>query len=128
MTGSNFILSKLPEGYVLWQHLRPSSRTSHSQKNDGHAAGGVGRADTYVFGHPGGKVKRYRSPQDFFPHLLWLATDSEGDNANCSCKWCSPQDKTASEDIEKPEAGVKVENVKFMATSSEPMAKGMKLF
>lgn len=55
-----------------------------------HAAGAFERQDAYLYGHPHGRKKRFRSPADFFPHVLWLATDKEGDPRNCSCKICSP--------------------------------------
>ena len=55
-----------------------------------HAAGVFDRQDAYLYGHPQGRKKRFRSPADFFPHLLWLATDSEWDSMNCACKLCSP--------------------------------------
>jgi hypothetical protein len=55
-----------------------------------HAAGVYERQDAYLYGHPQGRKKRFRSPADFFPHVLWLATDKEGDPKNCSCKICSP--------------------------------------
>lgn len=61
-------------------------------KNKTHAAGGNDRQDAYLYGHPAGRRKRFRSPNDFFPHLLWLSTDESGDPDNCSCKICSPED------------------------------------
>ena len=57
-----------------------------------HAKGPNDRQDAYLYGHPQGRKKRYRSPGDFFPHLLWLATDESGDPDNCSCKICAPDD------------------------------------
>jgi hypothetical protein len=64
---------------------------AESKKEKGkHAAGVYERQDAYLYGHPQGRKKRFRSPADFFPHLLWLATDKEGDSMNCSCKICSP--------------------------------------
>lgn len=64
---------------------------AESKKEKGkHAAGVFERQDAYLYGHPQGRKKRFRSPADFFPHLLWLATDEDGDPMNCSCKICSP--------------------------------------
>lgn len=64
---------------------------AESKKEKGkHAAGVFERQDAYLYGHPQGRKKRFRSPADFFPHLLWLAVDQEGDPVNCSCKICSP--------------------------------------
>ncbi|KAI4247793.1 MAG: hypothetical protein LQ352_006094, partial [Teloschistes flavicans] len=57
--------------------------------------------DAYLYGHPQGRKKRYRSPGDFFPHLLWLATDESGDTDNCSCKFCAPDDIQVFEKADK---------------------------
>lgn len=57
-----------------------------------HAGGGHDRQDAYLYGHPQGRKKRYRSPADFFPHLLWLVSDESGDPSNCSCKLCAPEE------------------------------------
>jgi len=69
-----------------------------------HAGGGNERQDAYLYGHPGGRKKRYRSPAEFFPHLLWLATDEAGDTNNCSCKFCSPEelDTDKTKDVTAP--------------------------
>ena len=68
------------------------NKSGEDKKNDKgkHAAGIFERQDAYLYGHPQGRKKRYRSPADFFPHVLWLVTDKEGDPRNCSCKICSP--------------------------------------
>ena len=65
--------------------------------NKNHAAGANERQDAYLYGHPGGRKKRFRSPAEFFPHLLWLATDATGDSGNCSCKFCSPDELESDE-------------------------------
>ncbi|KAI9851933.1 MAG: hypothetical protein M1838_002371 [Thelocarpon superellum] len=92
--GEPFILGVLPENYRLYEHRRvtasdmngksKSTATASQPRNE--------RLDAYLYGHPGGRKKRYRSPADFFPHLLWLATDPEGDPGNCGCKLCSPEE------------------------------------
>lgn len=91
--GLNFILEELPQGYALWEHApAPDDTNTNSQKittatTSRHRSDK--RTDTYLYGHPGGRTKRFRSPQDFFPHLFWLCTDKDGDRANCSCKLCN---------------------------------------
>ena len=50
------------------------------------------RRDYYLYGHPGGRKKRFRSPADFLPHLLWMSTDQEGDPETCECKLCTSED------------------------------------
>jgi hypothetical protein len=100
-------LNELPDGFVLWEHVKykvDGSAEDKKQKGK-HAAGPYERQDAYLYGHPQGRKKRYRSPADFFPHLLWLATDKEGDQRNCSCKICSPDgDEEAQIDAVKFEA------------------------
>lgn len=77
---------------MLWQQLKyvEGQNTTATNKKS-HAAAGAERNDAYLFGHPGGRSKKYRSPQEFFPHLLWLVTDREGNASNCSCKLCFPE-------------------------------------
>lgn len=100
----NYILTELPDGYVLWEHIKYNKNKGldvKKKEKGKHAAGMYDRQDAYLYGHPQGRKKRYRSPADFFPHLLWLGTDKEGDSANCSCKICSPDgdDDTIDESI-----------------------------
>ncbi|KUJ06873.1 uncharacterized protein LY89DRAFT_712404 [Mollisia scopiformis] len=90
----NYILKELPDGYTLWEHVKYNKdKMTEDKKDKGgkHAAGTYERQDAYLYGHPQGRKKRFRSPADFFPHLLWLAVDREDDPANCSCKICSPE-------------------------------------
>ncbi|KAI9728207.1 MAG: hypothetical protein M1828_004668 [Chrysothrix sp. TS-e1954] len=91
----NFLLAALPENYRVFEHVKSkvSEKDGKTHKiAKSHAAGGNERQDAYLYGHPGGRKKRYRSPAEFFPHLLWLTTDQRGDSDNCSCKFCSPEE------------------------------------
>ena len=45
----------------------------------------------YLF--PGGH-KKYRSPEEFFPHLLWLLNKAQGINGECICQYCSNNNQT----------------------------------
>lgn len=83
------MLKELPEGYVLWERVKVDTKRSGQPKKGNEPAGAVLRQDAYLYGHPDGRLKRFRSPAEFLPHLLWLATDKEGDTANCSCRFCS---------------------------------------
>ncbi|KAL8928907.1 MAG: hypothetical protein Q9172_000745 [Xanthocarpia lactea] len=116
--GSNYILAALPENYRLYERVKsgPSSEIT----------------DAYLYGHPQGRKKRYRSPGDFFPHLLWLATDDNGDPDNCSCKLCAPDDLQVfkepdrikpPEPVKKEQAPVKKEFMppKASAIGTRPM-------
>lgn len=81
------------------------------------------RQDSYLYGHRQGRKKRYRSPADFFPHVLWLAVDKEGDERNCSCKICSPDPKRGEEDMAE-EVPVRKDIIKSMpATTPAPLTK-----
>ncbi|KAL1617773.1 hypothetical protein SLS56_010837 [Neofusicoccum ribis] len=84
------MLAALPENYRLFEHIKSRAHDGDPQSrkaSKNHAGGGHDRQDAYLYGHPMGRKKRYRSPADFFPHLLWLATDKDGDPNNCSCKY-----------------------------------------
>lgn len=124
----NYILSELPEGYVLWEHVKYNIKqlAEEKKKEKGkHAAGMFERQDSYLYGHPQGRKKRFRSPADFFPHVLWLATDKEGNARNCSCKICSPDPKKGDEDLPeevKNEAIAKKE-IKPVPASSPAVVK-----
>lgn len=71
-----YCLKSLPEGYALLD------RYSHSK------AGDEPTIITYLFGHPDGPKKRYKSPQEFLAHLMWLAIDKDHKKANCGCLIC----------------------------------------
>ena len=75
-----FILDELPDGYSLWRHIK---RGAGASQKASHAAAGHQRSDVYLYGHPGGKTKRYRSPDEFLPHLYWLVWDETGNAENC---------------------------------------------
>ncbi|KAG4437177.1 hypothetical protein IFR05_007333 [Cadophora sp. M221] len=108
MKRRKWILKEFPEGYELWEHVKYKilvTKAGDGQKNKPHN-GIFERQDAYLYGHPEGRKKRFRSPADFVPHLLWLESDKDGDRANCSCKLCSPD-----KDDEQP-AEVKREETK----------------
>ena len=87
------MLVAFPERYRLYEHVKKTEKDGKTEvKSKTHAAGGNDRQDAYLYGHPEGRKKRYRSPADFFPHLLWLCTDESGDPENCTCKICSPDE------------------------------------
>ncbi|KAF1814120.1 hypothetical protein P152DRAFT_374770, partial [Eremomyces bilateralis CBS 781.70] len=83
-----YILAWLPEHYELWEHIK--TRPSDSSPSKSHAGGGHDRQDAYLYGHPLGTTKRFRSPKDFYHHLLWLSEDEEGNPDNCYCRACAP--------------------------------------
>ncbi|KAI1081823.1 hypothetical protein F5B20DRAFT_579148 [Whalleya microplaca] len=85
-TDLSFDLVALPEHY----HLRVGARSNNTT-----------RQDVYLYGYPksageakeaakGGKKpapRCFRTPADFFPHLLWLLTGTN-DKKQCSCNLC----------------------------------------
>ncbi|KAF2204407.1 hypothetical protein GQ43DRAFT_409629 [Delitschia confertaspora ATCC 74209] len=91
------ILHEFPENYRLYEHIK-SKVEGDKNPSKNHSGGGHDRQDAYLYGHPRGPKKRFRSPADFFPHLLWLATDESGDPGNCTCKLCCPEQI----EVEKP--------------------------
>lgn len=107
---NGYILAVFPENYRLYEHVKKTEKDGKTTelKTKTHAGGGNDRQDAYLYGHPLGRKKRFRSPADFFPHLLWLCTDESGDPDNCGCKVCSP------EDLENAIPGAKVKLEKAM--------------
>lgn len=91
-----YILVAFPEFYRLFEHVKTVKKVEGDgktiTKTKTHAGGGNDRQDAYLYGHPMGRKKRFRSPADYFPHLLWLVTDETGDPDNCSCKICCPEE------------------------------------
>ncbi|KAK8051902.1 hypothetical protein PG993_003287 [Apiospora rasikravindrae] len=68
-----YFLDKLPDHY----HIRYKTAQN--------------RLDYYLYGYPhGNKPKAFRSPNDFFPHLLWIVGGSK-DKGLCSCQLCNPE-------------------------------------
>jgi len=74
-----YSLSGFPQGYKLF---------SVERKTQGN---GLSRKDHYLYG---GKHK-YRSPQEFYPHLHWLLNNARGVKEPCKCQYC---DNTRSQE------------------------------
>ncbi|KAH9820890.1 Transcription-silencing protein, cryptic loci regulator Clr2 [Teratosphaeria destructans] len=109
------MLVTFPEGYRLYEHVKRTEKDGKTQvKSKTHAAAGNDRQDAYLYGHPAGRKKRFRSPVEFFPHLLWLATDDSGDPDNCSCKICSP------EELENAIPGAKAKTDRVIKQDPDP--------
>jgi hypothetical protein len=126
------ILVTFPEGYRLYEHVKKTEKDGQTEvKTKTHAGGGNDRQDAYLYGHPTGRRKRFRSPADFFPHLLWLTTDETGDPDNCGCKICSPEDldailpPTKTFKLEKPVKQEVVETKPAVAQSSAPVPRAV---
>ncbi|GAB7343087.1 hypothetical protein MBLNU457_1168t1 [Dothideomycetes sp. NU457] len=101
-----YMLAAFPENYRLYEHVKTSGSKAGVKTTKTHAGGGNDRQDAYLYGHPLGRKKRFRSPADFYAHLYWLATDESGDPDNCACKICTP------EEFEEPKVVVLKKEVK----------------
>ncbi|KAA8904983.1 hypothetical protein FN846DRAFT_779235 [Sphaerosporella brunnea] len=73
--GVKIVFQGFPAGYRLYEQIRGPG-------------GGKPRRDTYLYGHPKGPRKRFRSPMDFAPHVKWLSCDPTKNPANCACNAC----------------------------------------
>jgi hypothetical protein len=100
---SQCILYELPQGYRLYEHIK-SKADGQARAVKNHSGGGHDRQDAYLYGYPQGPKKRFRSPVEFFPHLLWLCTDETRDYENCTCKMCSPVQLEAEKPAARTEA------------------------
>tara|TARA_R110002003_G_scaffold12_6_gene824 strand:+ start:9449 stop:11278 length:1830 start_codon:yes stop_codon:yes gene_type:complete len=108
------ILWDFPENYRLYEHIKTKA-DGQAKTVKNHSGGGHDRQDAYLYGNPKGPRKRYRSPADFFPHLLWLCTDENSDYQNCTCKMCSP----VQLDVEKPVVKVEGKSEPSIAVKKE---------
>ncbi|KAJ3005452.1 UNVERIFIED_CONTAM: hypothetical protein HDU68_004604, partial [Siphonaria sp. JEL0065] len=63
-------VTALPSGYELLGHARSGGNKAH--------------IDRYLYGHP--KGSRFRSVNEFVPHVLFLQSDR---SKPCGCKYCS---------------------------------------
>ncbi|KAJ3031057.1 UNVERIFIED_CONTAM: hypothetical protein HDU68_006645 [Siphonaria sp. JEL0065] len=70
----NLGIVMLPTNYSLMQQQRPTGN----------------RADKYLYGHPSGS--RFRSPNEFMPHLEWLKNNQ---THPCTCKLCKPEKRSS---------------------------------
>ncbi|KAK5165577.1 uncharacterized protein LTR77_009106 [Saxophila tyrrhenica] len=122
---AGYMLVALPENYRLYEHVKKTVKDGKTEiKSKTHAGGGNDRQDAYLYGHPAGRKKRYRSPGDFFPHLLWLCTDEGGDPDNCGCKICSPEDLDDVVPNTKPKATTPTFKVEAGASGTGMMRLG----
>ncbi|CAI2167114.1 16118_t:CDS:2 [Funneliformis geosporum] len=88
----SFILQGFPSGYKLFFHAKypassqinrvslPMTAVHNTAENNGL----IERTDIYLFGLPSGR--RFRSKNEFIPHLKWLHSGKSG---ICECKYCN---------------------------------------
>ncbi|KAF1948899.1 hypothetical protein CC80DRAFT_597926 [Byssothecium circinans] len=106
------ILHEFPDGYHLYEHIK-----SKGKSNPGD------RQDAYLYGYPKGPKKRFRSPIEFFPHLLWLSTDETSDYQNCTCRICSPLQLEAEKTAPPPPFKVEPKSETFMRKENTPVGR-----
>ena len=121
-----YMLAAFPENYHLYEHRRVSSLDNPNAK------GPSDRRDVYLYGHPQGRKKRFRSPADFLPHLVWLSMDEQADPENCSCKLCTPEDMIKAGDemyaLQRKLFGVGSEEDQPQTTKSQEIVVQIKDF
>ncbi|GET02786.1 hypothetical protein RCL_jg11749.t1 [Rhizophagus clarus] len=97
------ILTDFPKGYKLYAH-----RKKYPKKKEE-------RTDYYLFGR-----HKFRSPNEFYPHLLWLISDKSG---QCHCKYCTKSTVTSGKPYTH-KAKKKVKRQRESDTSNEaPVSK-----
>jgi len=71
----NYYITDFPEFYTLLQHRKGPWASP--------------RTDCYLFGCR--NVLRFRSPEEFYPHVRWMLTKKENgkERANCACVYCT---------------------------------------
>ena len=90
-SNQRWFLVVFPENYRLYRHIRPGK--DPSVKKADHTGSQVktsSKADeAYLYGYPLGRLKRFKSPYEFFAHLFWLAEDKSEDYSDCTCRYCA---------------------------------------
>lgn len=87
-----WILADFPENYRLYRHgQKGKDRMSESMVSGDPKMKKSSKGDDYfLYGYPFERKKRFKSPKEFFPHLLWLAEGKSDDHTDCECKHCCP--------------------------------------
>ena len=118
------MLWEFPENYKLYEHIKTKA-DGQAKTSKNHSGGGHDRQDAYLYGYPKGPRKRFRSPVEFFPHLLWLCTDETSDMQNCTCKMCSPVQLEGEKPAVKVEvkSEIKRENSSVQVTGRNPVVQ-----
>ncbi|CAE7200603.1 unnamed protein product [Rhizoctonia solani] len=77
-TDTPYFMAGLPGGYSLWRH--------HSQPKSTQKP----REDVYLYGPK--RIKKFRSPNEFTMHAVWLMGGGPSNPASCECKHCGTLD------------------------------------
>ena len=88
-----YTISDFPEGYQLFSVEREIRRKGGPRKD--HYLCGVfffiPSICSLTDGFFSGGKNKYRSPQEFYPHLHWLFDNARGVHNPCICQYCDPQ-------------------------------------
>ncbi|GAA5898933.1 hypothetical protein JCM8208_005431 [Rhodotorula glutinis] len=74
-----WVIEALPKGHLFTVH--------HSVTSSNHA-----RQDTYIFGSAA--THKFRTVNEFVPHLYWLLSHGPGDGLRCECKYCTKKSQS----------------------------------
>ena len=91
-SNQKWFLVVFPENYRLYKHIKlPREGASKSNEDDGSSGKSSNKVEeALLYGYPIGGQKRFKTPYEFFPHLLWLAEDKSEDYGDCACRHCAP--------------------------------------
>lgn len=82
-------------------------------------------SDVYLHGISKNPAHKFRSPAEFFPHLVWLASGEE-DRSLCSCKFCGPG--KASDPLDQtPRAIMDEGKIDYERSFASELSKGTSL-
>ena len=85
-----WFLMFFPENYRLFKHNKGSKDNAGRSVQLTYQMSDIDRCkDTFLYGYPQGRKKRFKSAQEFFPHLLWLMEGKSEDYGDCACKNCA---------------------------------------
>ncbi|KAK9765494.1 hypothetical protein K7432_006133 [Basidiobolus ranarum] len=72
------LFEDFPKNYGLYLHITQKKEQLNTNKF---------RTDAYLFGHP--QKKKFRSPNEFLPHFLWLLAGGTESGSECFCQYCN---------------------------------------
>ncbi|GAA5930109.1 hypothetical protein JCM3775_004517 [Rhodotorula graminis] len=76
---AHWVVEKLPKGHLFTVH--------HCVTSSGHP-----RQDVYIFGSAA--THKFRTVNEFVPHLYWLLSHGPGDGLRCECKYCTKKSQS----------------------------------
>ncbi|CAG8441968.1 2524_t:CDS:2 [Ambispora gerdemannii] len=104
------VLKEFPSGYSLYWHHSRRDRTVDIRK------------DAYLYG----KINspRFRSPNEFAPHLYWLATNRE---EPCKCKYCAKLKTTPQTIVDTKRSRTKITSTAVVKSKKPNIVKKEKI-